>query len=74
MGHFLTEVNVAKGAEADGIIIMPSCIALITFFFFRQVQFYSKFLPDLSPKYEEPLYQLAKKDVQWQWVLQQTKQ
>ena len=67
LGHYLSKDGVAKGSKADAIKQMPAPTDVSSLrSFLGQVQFYGKFLPNLSTTLE-PLYHLTKRDTQWQW-------
>ena len=66
LGHKLSKEGIAKGPKVDPVIKMPPPTdALSLRSFLGSVQFYNKFLPNLS-SITEPLHHLTKKDVPWQ--------
>ncbi len=67
LGHYLSRDGISKGPKADAIQSMPAPSNVSSLrSFLGQVQFYSKFLPNISTTLE-PLYRLTKKEVPWQW-------
>ena len=67
LGHTLTRDGVKQGPKADAIQNMPPPANVSQLrSFLGSVQFYHKFLPDLSTL-AAPLNQLLKKDVLWSW-------
>ena len=67
LGHFLSKTGIAKGPKTDAIMKMPAPTNVSSLrSFLGQVQFYGKFLPNLSTTME-PLHHLTKKDVTWRW-------
>jgi len=71
LGHTLSHHGIAKGGKVDAVLSMPrphdvsSLKSLL-----GSVQFYSKFLPNLST-ITDPLYLLTRKDNEWSWGEQQ---
>ena len=73
LGHTLTRDGVKQGPKADAIQNMPPPTNVSQLrSFLGSVQFYHKFLPDLSTL-AAPLNQLLKKDVKWSWDLHHQK-
>ena len=71
LGHTISRDGISKGPKADAATKMPApsnVLQLCSFLGF--VQFYNKFLPDLSTNLE-PLYQLTEKHMKWKWEEQQ---
>ncbi len=71
LGHLLSHDGIAKGPKVDAVQRMPrpqDVQALKSFL--GSVQFYSKFIPDLST-ITEPLHTLTKRDTPWQWKSEQ---
>ena len=67
LGHYLSKDGVAKGPKVDAVTSMPPPQDISSLrSFLGQVQFYGKFLPNLSTQLE-PLYTLTKKDSPWSW-------
>ena len=67
LGHLLSSRRVAKSPKIDAVQKMPAPTTIPSLHsFLGSVQFYSKFLPNLSA-HLEPLYHLTKKNSQWIW-------
>ena len=67
LGHKLSKEGIAKGPKVDAVIKMPPPTDVSSLrSILGSVQFYNKFLPNLS-SITEPLHHLTKKDVPWQW-------
>ena len=67
LGHLLSNKGVAKGKKVNDVLRMPAPTNVSTLkSFLGSVQFYSKFLENLSTVLE-PLYNLTKKGVLWSW-------
>ena len=67
LGHLLSSRGVAKSPKVDAVQKMPAPTTVSGLrSFLGSVQFYSKFLPNLST-HLEPLYWLTKKNSQWVW-------
>ena len=67
LGHTISRDGISKGPKADAVTKMPapSNISQLCSFL-GSVQFYNKFLPDLST-ISEPLYHLTEKHTKWKW-------
>ena len=67
LGHKLTLVGEEKGSKVDAVRNMtePTDVTSLRSFL-GSVQFYGKFIPNLST-ITVPLYQLTKKDTPWNW-------
>ena len=67
LGHTISRDGISKGPKADAVTKMPapSNVSQLRSFL-GSVQFYNKFLPDLST-ISEPLYHLTEKDTKWKW-------
>ena len=67
LGHTLSRNGIAKGPKVDAVLNMPppSDVSSLRSFM-GSVQFYGKFLPNLSTV-AEPLNRLTKKDTPWNW-------
>ena len=67
LGHLLSSWGVAKSPKVDAVqkMLAPTTVSSLRSFL-GSVQFYSKFLPNLST-HLEPLYRLTKKNSQWIW-------
>ena len=71
LGHKLSNHGISKGAKVDAVLNMPAPTDIASLrSFLGQVQFYNKFLPDLSTVLES-LYQLTRKNVAWCWKTEQ---
>ena len=67
LGHRLSHEGIAKGPKVDAVKQMPRPHDVSTLkSFLGSVQFYAKFLPNLST-ITEPLYCLTKRNVTWRW-------
>ena len=66
--HKLSNAGIAKGTKADAVLRMPSPTNVAALrSFFGSVQFYGKFLPNLSTTITEPLHKLTRKGETWNW-------
>ena len=67
LGHMMSHGGIAKGPKVDAVIKMvrPDNVSSLKSFL-GSVQFYGKFLPDLSTV-TEPLYQLTRRNIPWRW-------
>ena len=67
LGHTISRDGISKGPKADAVTNMPapSNVSQLRSFL-GSVQFYNKFLPDLST-ISEPLYHLTEKHTKWKW-------
>ena len=67
LGHTISRDGISKGPKADAVTKMPapSNVSQLRSFL-GAVQFYNKFLPDLST-ISEPLYHLTEKHTKWKW-------
>ena len=67
LGHMMAHEGIAKGLKVDAVIKMvkPDNVSSLKSFL-GSVQFYGKFLPDLSTV-TEPLYQLTRRNIPWRW-------
>ena len=67
LGHTISRNGISKGPKADAITKMtaPSNVTQLRSFL-GSVQFYNKFLPDLST-ISCPLYHLTEKNTKWKW-------
>ena len=67
LGHTISRDGISKGPKADAVTKMPapSNVSQLRSFL-GSVQFYNKFLPDLST-ISEPLYHLTEKHTKWKW-------
>ena len=69
LGHLMSNKGIAKGHEVDAVKEMPAPSDVATLrSFLGSVQFYGKFLPNLSTV-TEPLHHLTRKEVRWRWGL-----
>ena len=67
LGYILSKEGIAKGPKVDAVISMPAPENVSELkSFLGQIQFYSKFLEDLSTVLE-PLNRLQRKNVSWHW-------
>jgi len=67
LGHKLSRHGIAKGAKVEAVRMMPAPTDVKTLHsFLGSIQFYNKFLPDLST-IAAPLHQLLKKGEPWHW-------
>ena len=67
LGHLLSSKGIAKSPKVDAVLKMPAPNDVSGLrSFLGSVQFYNKFLSNLSTLIE-PLYRLTKKDIPWQW-------
>ena len=65
LGYILSKEGISKGPKVDAVTNMPNPENVSELrAFLGQVQFYVKFLPNLSTVLE-PLYRLTKKDIRW---------
>ena len=67
LGHLLSNKGIAKGHKVDALKEMspPTGVPSLRSFL-GSVQFYGKFLPNLSTV-TEPLHRLTRKEVRWNW-------
>jgi len=71
LGHLLSHEGVAKGPKVDAVKQMPRPKDVPSLkSFLGSVQFYSKFIPNLSTL-TEPLHKLTRRDVPWRWKAEQ---
>jgi transposase InsO family protein len=71
LGHILSHQGIAKGPKVDAVLKMPPPTDVSSLrSFLGSVQFYSKFLPNLSTL-TEPLIRLTRKDTPWTWGKEQ---
>lgn len=67
LGHTLSTHGIAKGPKVDAIRRMPAPKDVSSLrSFLGSVQFYAKFLPNLSTV-TEPLHRLTRKNTPWSW-------
>ena len=67
LGHTISRNGISKGPKADAVTKMPAPSNVTQLrSFLRSVQFYNKFLPDLST-ISGPLYHLTEKNTKWKW-------
>ena len=67
LGYILSKEGIAKGPKVNDVTKMPNPKNVSELrAFLGQVQFYGKFLPNLSTVLE-PLYHLTKKNIPWCW-------
>ena len=67
LGHIMSRDDIAKGRKADAVAKMPPPTNVSTLrSFLGSVQFYGKFIPNLSTL-TEPLTHLTRKDTAWKW-------
>lgn len=68
LGHTLSRHGIAKGHKVDAIAKMPPPTNVASLHsFLGSVQFYSKFIPNLSTLME-PLTRLTRKNTAWRWT------
>jgi hypothetical protein len=73
LGHRLTKAGVRKGPKVDAVRAMPEPTNVSELkSFLGSVQFYSKFLQNLSTV-AEPLHRLTQKTATWNWGEQEKK-
>ena len=73
LGHTLSRNGLSKGPKADAVSKMPPPVNVSQLrSFLGSVQFYHKFLPDLSTM-SQPLHHLTKKNIKWNWGPPETK-
>ena len=71
LGHRLSKDGIAKGHKVDAVQKMPPPTDVKSLrSFLGSVQFYGKFLPNMST-IAEPLYKLTRCDVPWNWGSEQ---
>ena len=71
LGHLLSKDGVAKGTKVDAVKQMPCPQDVASLkSFLGSIQFYSKFIPNLST-ITEPLHLLTKRNVPWSWTTTQ---
>ena len=67
LGHLMSHKGIAKGPKVDAVRNMPRPEDVSSLkSFLGSVQFYGKFLPNLST-IAEPLYQLTRRNLPWKW-------
>ena len=67
LGHTLSAEGVSKGSKVEAVMKMPPPTDVSTLkSFLGSVQFYGKFIPNLSTL-AEPLFCLTKKAAPWKW-------
>ena len=67
LGHTISRNGIFKGPKADAVTKMPAPSNVTQLrSFLGSVQFYNKFLPDLST-ISGPLYHLTEKNTKWKW-------
>ena len=67
LGHTISRNGICKGPKADTVNNMPAPSNVTQLrSFLGSVQFYNKFLPDLST-ISGPLYHLTEKSTKWKW-------
>ena len=67
LGHTLSRDGISKGHKVNAVVQMPPPKDVSTLrSFLGSVQFYSKFIPNLSSR-TEPLTRLTRKDTPWKW-------
>ena len=67
LGHRLSNEGISKGSKVDAVKGMPAPKDVSTLrSFLGSVQFYGKFLPNLSSM-SEPLHRLTRKNATWKW-------
>ena len=68
LGHTLSKDGIQMGRQVDAVAKMPAPTNVSTLkSFLGSVQFYSKFIPNLST-ISEPLTRLTRKETDWQWT------
>ena len=68
LGHIFSNKGIGKGPKVDAVMKMPAPTNVSSLrSFLGSIQFYNKFLPNLSTTVE-PLYNLLKKNVPWKWA------
>ncbi|XP_033110151.1 uncharacterized protein K02A2.6-like, partial [Anneissia japonica] len=68
LGHKLSSQGVAKGHKVEAVLKMPPPTDVSTLrAFLGKLQFYGKFLPNLST-IASPLNRLTRKDIPWEWA------
>ena len=71
LGHRLTQSGIVKGRKAEAMQKMPAPTSISELrAFLGGIQFYAKFLPDLST-ITEPFHRLTKKGAVWNWSAEQ---
>ena len=67
LGHTISRDGISKGPKADAVTKMraPSNVSQLRSFL-GSVQFYNKFLPEMSTN-SKPLYHLTEKYTKWKW-------
>ena len=71
LGHTLSRQGVSKGPKVDAIVKMPPPTDVSGLrSFLGAVQFYGKFIPNLSTM-TEPLTRLTRKETPWKWEAEQ---
>ena len=67
LGHLISNKVIAKGSKVEAVTNMPAPTDVQGLrSFLGSVQFYRKFLPNLSTVLE-PLHRLTRSDVRWSW-------
>ena len=67
LGHILSAEGISKGSKVEAVKQMPAPTDVSSLkAFLGSVQFYGKFIPNLST-IAEPLYKLTKKSSVWNW-------
>ena len=67
LGHTISRNGISKGPKADAVTKMPAPSNVTQLrSFLGSVQFYNKFLTDLST-ISGPLYHLTEKNIKWKW-------
>ena len=67
LGHTISRNGISKSPKADAVTKMPAPSNVTQLrSFLGSVQFYNKFLPDLST-ISGPLYHLTEKSTKWKW-------
>ena len=67
----ISRTEISKGLKVDAISKMPAPINVTQLrSFLGSVQFYNKFLPDLSTV-SDPFYRLTQKHTNWKWEIPQ---